>query len=57
MPLYEYLCKTCGYTFEVLQLKKEDEREVECPRCKSKDTQKLISGFTAIGRCEKKGFT
>ncbi len=57
MPLYEYLCKSCGYTFEVLQLKKESEKEVKCPKCKSKDTQKLISGFTAIGRCGKKGFT
>jgi putative FmdB family regulatory protein len=32
MPLYEYKCSTCGYSFEVLQ-KVNEPRLKKCPRC------------------------
>ncbi|MDH7500415.1 MAG: zinc ribbon domain-containing protein [candidate division NC10 bacterium] len=41
MPIYEYRCRSCGYTFEVLQ-KFSDEPKKECPRC-SAPVQRVIS--------------
>ena len=44
MPIYEYECKNCGEIFQALVLKvEEEERELECPRCKRTDLRKLIS--------------
>jgi putative FmdB family regulatory protein len=34
MPIYEYHCSNCGYTFEVLQ-KISDNPVTECTRCAS----------------------
>jgi len=41
MPIYEYRCRSCGHTFEVLQ-KFSDEAMKDCPRC-SAPVQRLIS--------------
>jgi putative FmdB family regulatory protein len=41
MPIYEYLCRNCGYTFEELQSMKE-EPLVKCPNCGMNELQKLI---------------
>lgn len=41
MPLYEYLCDKCGYTFEVIQ-KFSDKPIKKCEKCNGKVT-KLIS--------------
>ncbi|HIE50608.1 MAG TPA: zinc ribbon domain-containing protein [Armatimonadetes bacterium] len=43
MPIYEYRCRQCGETFEVLV---RGEEMVTCPRCGSGDLQKLISRFS-----------
>jgi putative FmdB family regulatory protein len=32
MPLYEYRCSTCGYSFEVLQ-KVNEPKLKKCPKC------------------------
>jgi len=32
LPLYEYRCTACGYSFEKIQ-KYSDEPESECPKC------------------------
>jgi putative FmdB family regulatory protein len=32
MPTYEYVCKTCGHLFEVVQSMKDDPL-TECPEC------------------------
>jgi putative FmdB family regulatory protein len=47
MPLYEYLCKSCGSKFE--ELVSGNEQAVPCPHCKSADTLKLISLISAKG--------
>lgn len=45
MPIYEYKCKACNRTFQVLKpVNKRDERE-KCPICGSTDTERLISQF------------
>ncbi|MGB9840666.1 FmdB family zinc ribbon protein [Thermovenabulum sp.] len=45
MPMFEYICKDCGNRFEELRKANEADLPLECPRCKSKNTKKLISLF------------
>jgi len=50
MPIYEYECTACGHTLEKLQ-KVSDEPLADCPECKQRSMQKLISaaGFRLKG--------
>jgi putative FmdB family regulatory protein len=41
MPIYEYECRACGHQFEYLVL--PSSAAPECPSCKHKDLQKMIS--------------
>ncbi len=43
MPIYEYMCKDCGYISTFLILKKEDENHIFCKACGKKELKKLIS--------------
>jgi len=40
MPIYEYHCDNCNHDFEYLVIGKE---QPECPLCKGKNVNKLIS--------------
>ncbi|HNZ09376.1 MAG TPA: zinc ribbon domain-containing protein [Bacillota bacterium] len=42
MPIFDFKCENCGYTFETLA--KRDE-QVNCPKCNSERTRKLLSKF------------
>ncbi len=42
MPIYEYQCKNCGFTFEQLQ-KVTDKPLKECPECHKPALYKLVS--------------
>ena len=42
MPIYEYQCHACGYTFEEIQ-GFEDKPVKKCPKCKKIKVEKLIS--------------
>ncbi len=42
MPIYEYECKACGYTFEEIQ-GFNDKPIKKCPECKKNKVEKLIS--------------
>jgi len=44
MPIFEYQCKQCGHEFEKLVF---DSKAVECPKCKSSQTEKKISVFAS----------
>lgn len=35
MPIYNYTCKKCGKTFEVLVPLKQLDDTIKCPNCKS----------------------
>ena len=35
MPLYEYLCRSCGKGFEMLRRMKDADTALECPNCHS----------------------
>ncbi len=54
MPIFEYRCKKCGSKFEKIVLG-SSEREIECPRCHSKDLTKLISAFSSAGTSRSSG--
>ena len=42
MPIYEYGCKSCGHTLDVLQ-KISDAPLVDCPECGDATLKRLIS--------------
>ena len=42
MPIYEYACRKCKHTLDVLQ-KMSDEPLVECPACGKPALRRLIS--------------
>lgn len=50
MPIYEYLCESCGHSLEVLQ-KIADAPKTDCPKCGEPKLQKRISaaGFRLKG--------
>lgn len=42
MPIFEYQCKTCCHCFETLVFS-TDESAPECPQCKGREVEKLMS--------------
>ena len=50
MPIYEYVCESCGYEFEELQGMSEPPVEV-CPKCGAKQVRRKmsVSGFHLKG--------
>jgi putative FmdB family regulatory protein len=49
MPLYEYQCRKCGYSFEELRPMKDADKAMECPKCHSMKTERQFSTFAAGG--------
>ncbi len=48
MPYYEYICKKCHKKFgEVLTIKEHESKKIECPKCRSRDLEKVIEPFFA----------
>lgn len=43
MPIYEYKCKNCGMVNEFLQTIGDDESEIKCKFCESKELIKIFS--------------
>lgn len=57
MPMFDYQCKACGYVFEALELKRDEQKEIKCPRCGSIDVKKLPASFATLSfGCGSKGF-
>jgi len=47
MPLYEFLCRECGHTWEdMVRASEEDEVVINCPHCESYKLDRL---FPMIG--------
>ncbi|MDR7415993.1 MAG: zinc ribbon domain-containing protein [Armatimonadota bacterium] len=53
MPIYEYVCETCGERFEELVLGRSWQT-VTCASCGSQQVRRVISVF-AVGRAEGNG--
>jgi len=45
MPIYEFKCNQCKKIFEILVLSPREEKDLYCPKCKTKNLQKLMSTF------------
>jgi len=43
MPIYEYQCRFCHKNFQSIIMNKEEEKELSCPKCRSRDLKRLIS--------------
>lgn len=46
MPIYEYKCNKCGFTFEKLVFASDQEEGFPCPSCGDEDTCRLMSSFS-----------
>ncbi len=42
MPIYEYLCESCGHQMEKIQ-KMSDDPLKDCPECQKETLRKLVS--------------
>lgn len=49
MPIFEFKCKECENRFEKIVFKPLDQVEIKCPKCGSKEVEKLISALGSIG--------
>lgn len=47
MPLYEYVCKDCGYHFDALRSMKDADTPIACRSCHGAHTSRAISLFFA----------
>lgn len=45
MPIYEYRCGECGNAFAKLVF--NQDTDVECPGCKSKNVEKTVSAISS----------
>ncbi len=55
MPLYEYLCETCGHSFEKLQSFSKADLPQECPTCGSREARRKLSSFAVSGGSRQDG--
>jgi len=47
MPIYEYLCKDCGEQFESIRTMNEADAPIDCNKCHSANTTRMLSVFFA----------
>lgn len=47
MPIYEYECRECKERFEVLQLGKNDQEKIRCPKCQADKLERVVSLFSS----------
>jgi putative FmdB family regulatory protein len=49
MPVYDYICKDCQNSFElVLTLGEHDKGDIRCPKCASKNVEQAAVAFYAV---------
>lgn len=56
MPLFDFVCTTCGNQFEqLIRTSTQTSQAVVCPACKSTETQKKLSTFAITGHSSSGG--
>jgi putative FmdB family regulatory protein len=45
VPLYEYICVTCGNSFEQLVFSTTKQDEIHCPQCAGGRVNRKLSSF------------
>lgn len=49
MPVYDYICKDCQKSFElVLTLTEHDKENITCPKCGSKKVEQDAVAYYAV---------
>ncbi|PKN06478.1 MAG: hypothetical protein CVU72_04265 [Deltaproteobacteria bacterium HGW-Deltaproteobacteria-7] len=43
MPIYEFRCKKCKKIFESLIFSSTEEKKISCPKCGTKNPEKVMS--------------
>jgi putative FmdB family regulatory protein len=49
MPLYEYICKSCGERFEKLVRMSDQPQSIACPTCTGAEVERALSTFATGG--------
>lgn len=49
MPIFEYQCEQCRKQFEKLIFAGDDEKDIACPACGSKEVKKMMSACSFMG--------
>ncbi|MBN2547351.1 MAG: zinc ribbon domain-containing protein [Spirochaetes bacterium] len=59
MPIYEYRCKKCNYSFELLRSINSSNDDLKCPECGASDPDRLISSasFKKSSSCSPGGIS
>jgi putative FmdB family regulatory protein len=47
MPMFEYICRTCGQRFEEIRGRDPEQPAPVCPECGSEQVVKLCSSFAS----------
>lgn len=47
MPIYEYICPSCEYRFEILRPLSKATEAASCPRCQN-DAERKLSTFACF---------
>ncbi len=53
MPIFEYVCRDCGKTFELIV--RSGSGEPECPHCGSRGVAKKFSSFAVASAPARRG--
>lgn len=43
MPIFEFKCTKCEEFFEVIVMKSDEDDSVKCPKCESKEFERVVS--------------
>jgi putative FmdB family regulatory protein len=49
MPIYEFICGTCGTTFEIFSSLADREEKSTCPECGGRDVKPVFSSVSLGG--------
>jgi putative FmdB family regulatory protein len=53
MPLYEYVCKSCGERFEKLVRMSGQPLMIACPACAGDEVERALSTFATGGGAQR----
>ena len=43
MPIFEFKCSKCEEFFEVIVMGSDDDKSLNCPKCKSQEFERVVS--------------
>jgi putative FmdB family regulatory protein len=49
MPIFEYVCESCGHHFEAIVM---GSQEASCPKCNAHELQQQLSKFAAHSKSQ-----